>query len=148
MFGLVTASQNRLGVRGVVLLPLDVWLHMRRWHQASYALAARGTNGAMRRTPRCPPGMVAVFGGMPRRAGAGPLGGLHLRHALKRPTWRYRDRLSKSTAQIAPPNRGSLKRPPNHWHSRTRGGAVHSITSRNETATKAGSRNISICLLI
>ena len=31
----------------------------------------------------------------------------HLRHALERPTCRYRDRLSKSTALMAPPNRGS-----------------------------------------
>src|SRR5215471_6863736 len=80
-------------------------------------LTAEGTNGAMRRTPRYPPSMAAVSGRPPRRAGAstagvGPLGRPHLRHALERPTWRYRGRLSTSTAKMAPPNRGSLKTAP------------------------------------
>jgi hypothetical protein len=66
------------------------------------------------------------------RAGASADGGRPLAqsllHAPGKPTWRYRDQSLQSSAQVAPPNRGSLKRHPLRWHSRAGGGAVHSIT--------------------
>src|SRR5215510_2073800 len=67
----------------------------------------------MRRKPRCRSGMAATSGRMQGRSDASTDGGRpsarkHQRRALERPAWRFRGRLSKPFAWVAPPNRGSL----------------------------------------
>src|ERR1700722_1734820 len=67
----------------------------------------------MRRKPLCQPGMVAASERKPGHsaasiAGEQSPGRQRQRRELGKPTWRYLNRLSLSSAWLAPLNRGSL----------------------------------------
>jgi hypothetical protein len=122
---------NRVGVSGIVLMPL----HISRRHQA---------NGVATRLQLARP-MMRRGAGLDTDQARWQLHeeGQHVaalelsaeNHiALRIDTVDLKNRLrdvetnlSKPFAWVAPPNRGSLNQRPHLWHSRAGGGAVHSI---------------------
>jgi hypothetical protein len=128
---------NRLCVRCIVLLTLDVGLHV-SWRASAgrYGRApeARGTNSETRHRPQCQPGMVAPSGRTQGHGGASTAGGPipGWRHQLRAPgrlTWRCPNRLSWPSGWLAPLNNGSF----NSAHI----GGTHVPMEEPSTASKA-----------
>src|SRR6202521_141732 len=136
-----------LGVSGIVLLPLDVGLHVGRWHQAhpmpkrlelARPMMRRCTGLDANETRRqllekrqnVAALQLTAYGHIAFRVDA-----MDLKNRLCDVETNCRDRLHAWLLRIRSPHRRPLP-----WHLRAGGGAVHSINNGHWSATPASGR--------